>query len=266
MKDFIKKWADFLWIILSPGSIVPLIVAVISLYFAFTKPGTSFSMLLSIIASVLTAIAGFFIKDDWDKMRGDSVLEKKGRSAVRNLDAISQQIRQIREWVKLFINKKQLTKRELEEIDRHLGTIEMNTNAGLQDWVDIIPELKKTVEVAKTYEDVVKVYVEEILKNKKELLAVGKNQQLKEELEGKIKDLEKKVKELKKESPQVFSVSGIGASSFISRGNGDIFSSLSNKICSECGKSYSESPPSVSFSALNGDLCHECKQKYNLGV
>ena len=263
MKKFFQKWGNFLGIIFSPGSVSPLIIAAFCLYFAFTKSGTPLSILLTIIASILTAIAGFFIKDDWDKLKGDSVLEKKGRSAIRNLDAISQQIIQIRDWAKLFIGQKKITRRELEEIDRHLGTIEMNAKAGLQDWVDIIPELKKTAEVTKTYEDVLKVYIEEILKNKKELLTAGKNQQLKEELEEKIKDLEKRFRELKKESPRVFTGGGITMGPFVSGGSSRVFSRLDNKICSECGRTYYDDNL-LAISAFNRDICPDCKKKLGL--
>ena len=266
MKNFLRKWGKFLGIVFSPGSITPLAVAVISLYFAFSNPGTLISVILSIIASILTAITGFFIKDDWDKMRGDSILEKKGQSAIRNLSSIGQQIGFIRSWIKLFISKKATTKRELEEIDRHLGTTDMNITAGLKDWIDIVPELKKAEEVVKIYEDVIKVHIEELLKNKKELLEAGENQELRERLEKRIKELEKSVKELKREQPQVLG-SGFGDSSRINPvGLSVIFSSnlvsgLYNKICSRCNRQYTEDPLSISLSYSN--LCPECRA--NLG-
>jgi len=265
-KKLWNKWKKFIEIVLAPGSIIPIIIAAISLYVAFTSAGRGFSIFLSIFASVITAIAGLFIKDDWEKMRGNTILEKKGSSAIRNLSAIGQQIFQIKTWIKTFTSEKSVTKeglkRELEEIDRHITTMEMNIKAGLQDWTDIVPELKETEEVARAYESVVKKYLEELLKNKKELLGVGENKELKEKLESRIKELEKNVRELKKEQPHMFNEVGTGIDSFISVGGGGTYSNLFNtKICSKCGKSYNEDSTPTASNILNRNLCPECRKR-----
>lgn len=259
MKDFIKKWSIFLGIMLSPGSTIPLLLAMVCLYFALTKPDTSISILLSIIASILTAIAGFFIKDDWDKIRGDSLLEKKGKSAIRNLSSIGQQITQIENWVQFFINKKQVTKRELEEINRHLGTIEINIKSGLEDWIDIVPELKEDTEFVKNYEDLIRGYIDEILKNKKELLIVGENEELKEKLEKRIKELENNVRGLKKERSGIM-LSSMESPSNIIVGNSLAYN-IANKTCSICGNLYyDDSGTLLTSSIYNNNICPNCRK------
>ncbi len=185
---------------------------------------------------------------------------KKGQSAIRNLSSIGQQIIQIRNWTKSFIGSKEITKRELEEINRHLSTTEINIKSGLADWVDIVPELRENIEVVKNYEDVIRGYIEEILKNKKELLVIGDNNvELKEKLDKKIKELEKNIKDLKKEPPYAFSnsVSALGAgvnSGVLSFGVG------STKTCSLCGKNYLDDYVSVQNLGYS-NICPECRKK-----
>ena len=96
----------------------------------------------------------------------------------------------------------------------------------------------------------------------------AENKELRERLEKRIKELEKNVKELKKEQPRILGDGGIGtsfvvgSSPFISRGGG--FIGLNDKVCSECGKSYSEDPLTPTFLATTfpfRDLCPECKRK-----
>lgn len=266
-RTFIQKWRDFLSIIFSPGSIIPFLLATISLWLSIFIFKGGLSNLLSIFASILTAIAGFFIKDDWDKIQGNSMLEKKGRSAIRNLGSIEQQIIQIRSWIKNFLGSKNITDRELKEIDRHLTTTQMNIKSGLEDWIDIVPELKKKEEVAKKYQEAVEANMEEILKKEVELLKIGEtNKELKAQLEKRIKELEKKVQELKSEQLKVFGgfIPSTSPSSLVSVvPTGSI--SLSNlfvKTCSICGKVYQDETWNNNSSVISlNDVCPDCKKQ-----
>jgi len=266
-KTFLQKWQAFLNILCSPGSAIPLIFATICLVLSIFIFTGSLSNLLAIFASILTSIAGFFIKDDWDRLQGNLMLEKKGKSALRNLGAISQQVIQIRKWIKSFVSKKETSKRELEEIDRHLNTMEMHLKSGLADWTDIVPELKNKEEVSKNYDDTIKEYIEERLENQKKLLRVGANKDLKEQLESRIKELEEKVKSLRREqySASVSPSASIGTISLpsIDLGNNQVNSI--KKTCSNCGKTYNEdfsnwlSPIGSASPTLGGDLCKDCR-------
>lgn len=237
------------------------------LYLAFYYAQGILSRFLSIFSAILTAIAGIFIKSDWDKLKGNSLLEKKGWSAIRNLGSIGEQISQIRNWIKFFISRKTVTKRELEEVDRHLGTMVMNIRSGLADWIDIVPELKKTEEVARSYEDVIKTYIEEILRNKKELVTVGENQELRERLERRIKELEKSIRDLKKEQPKVFAS---GLRDTISVAPSSVFESTvfpsSFKTCLMCGKTYLRDFSTISALSPHSNICPECQNKQTLSL
>jgi len=264
-----QKWISFCSAFFAPVPVFSILGGGILIALSIKyKDDINFSILINLIGSLLVGIAGAFIKERYDALMNESALIKKGQSAIRNLDSIGRQVVQIRGWIKSFVGGKKEPKNALEEIDRHLSTTEMHIKSGLEDWTDIIPELKRTGEVIKNYQDVIKAYLEELLKNKKELLVVGENKELRERLEKRIKELEKNVKELKKEQPRILGDGGIGtsfvvgSSPFISRGGG--FIGLNDKVCSECGKSYSEDPLTPTFLATTfpfRDLCPECKRK-----
>ncbi|MEK7542373.1 MAG: hypothetical protein AAB524_01595 [Patescibacteria group bacterium] len=263
-KGFFQKWKEFLSLVFFPGSILPIVVAAFGLYGSFNVKDEALANSLAIFASILTGIAGIFIKDDWDRIRGDSLLEKKGRSALRNLEAINQQIVKLRGWIREFQKSKQQNKIEsLKEVDRHLSALEFNIRSGVEDWVDIEPALRKVKETVSIYQDVLKSYIEELLKNKRELLQAREDKD-KERLKNRIKELEKSVKELKGDQPQVFGeglrVSGLpGSTISLGIGNGvGMFSSLGERICGRCGKRYKEDITSVSV--LSSNLCPSCEQ------
>ncbi len=256
-----QKWVNFVKAFASPVPIFSLVGASILIIISITyKDKIEFSILINIIGSLLIGVGGAFIKGGYDELTRESILIKKGQSAIRNLDSIGQQIIQIRNWGKSFINGKDITKRELEEINRHLSTTEINIKSGLMDWVDIVPELRENIEVVKNYEDVIRGYIEEILKNRKELLVVSDdNVELKERIDKKIKELEKNIKDLKKEPPYTFSnsVNALGAS--VNSGALS-FRMGSTKICSSCGKNYLDDYASVSILGY-GNICPECRKK-----
>lgn len=263
--SFVKKWANFFKAVFSPvpafslfGAIV--FIAVSILY----KDKLEFSVLTNLLGSIFIGIAGAFIKGGYDELRGESILIKKGQSAIRNLTSIGKQVDQIRSWIASFIKKDTTTKRELEELNRHLSTTSVNIASGLADWFDIIPELRQTGEVVKNYESVIKAYIEEILKRKKELIEAGQNKEQKEELEKKIKELEKNVKELRVEQSGVFNsglvVSPSSSASLGSMSSPVTFSNLLNKTCSVCGKQYQDDTEDLS-SLLISYICPDCKKR-----
>lgn len=252
-----EKWVNFFRIIFTPGSVIPLVLATLVLYFAFYQTTGILSRFLSVFSAILTAIAGIFIKTDWDKMQGNTILEKKGRSTIRNLDSISCQINQIRNWIKNFISKKD-SKKGLEEINRHLLTIDLNIKSGLEDWVDVVPELQKSKEVIKLYEDAINNKIEAILKNKAEL-SKTEDKELKGRLENKIKELEKEFKELKREPRQLLSHSiGDNAIAFTAFSPSSVLGNKICSICSICGKTYTED---YSHTYLASNICLECRIK-----
>ena len=143
----IQKWANFAYVVLSPGALIFLSLTVLGLYLAIARFEGVLADTLSVFASLASALGGIFLKDDWDRLQGSTFLEKKGRSAVRNLESIDQQISKIREWTVEFLNSRKVTKDSLREIDRHLSMTKFNVQSGIEDWKDVVPELEIFFEI-----------------------------------------------------------------------------------------------------------------------
>lgn len=255
----------FLSIVLSPGSAIFLVVAIGCLYLSYIKfDEQSLSNILAVLASISAAVAGTFLKDDWDKMQESSLLVEKGRSAIRNLESIEKQIIQIRRWIKLFLENK-TAKRDLKEIDRHLSTTEMNITSGLLDWIDIIPELQEKENEMKNYKETLKAFNNEILKIKRESIKAGESK--KKKLEKRMRDLETEIEKLKEEKIEHGQINN--ALSIGSLDAGYIYGT-GDKVCSNCGKSYKEEllfsnfPKTVTYA----NLCPDCRKlkKYNKNI
>lgn len=267
--DFIKRWLLVLSIIFSAEFSVTAGLTAACLYASIVyKENVPFSNIMAISGSIFGGIAGAFLKDKYDKITGKNILEKKGRSAYRNLQGISQQLCNIKSWILEFSKKSKKTtdKRNLEELWRHILTVESNITSGLEDWRDIIPELKQifeqNAEINKKYKDIVQTYTAEILDKRKELI-VSKDAKRVEELKKKITELEKQVKDIKKERQEISSVSmspsAIGMNASLNHPTINV-SDIPNlatpyrKICMRCGKPFMHSMLSVN----SGIYCPEC--------
>lgn len=257
LKVFLSKWGKFLSIMFSPGALIPLVLSGAGLYFAFIIKNFALSVVLSVGASLSATVAGVFIKDDWDKLQGSSLLEKKGRSAIRNLDSIGQQIIQVRSWISDFCKNKRVSSDNLQEIDRHLSTTQLNISSGLEDWIDIVPELRERKEIIDYYQGALRTIVEQVLKSKKELAT--STDEKRGQLEQRIKELEKSLRELKARGPEVL-VGGISALSPATGKYPYMGASFYLATCEDCHRQYVENVNPAMLS-LHPRLCDECKNK-----
>ena len=248
MKNTLKnKWGTFWNVIASPGSVVFSAVTVSELVISYLfKENLSFSTLLTVLAAVTGGIAGSFIKDDYVKLISENVLEKKGRSAIRNLRSIGKQIAHVRGWIEDFckgrISAEQ--RRTLDEIDRHLSTAQMNIDSGFEDWMDIVPELAEAAEVTKRQDEVVQAYLEKLYQDTKELIA-STDKVRTEELKSRISDLEKLIKRVQ-HAPTSWARSGT------------IFGGGS--VIGSSGFGHGGSVTGVGFGSLH--RCPKCKRMY----
>jgi hypothetical protein len=127
-----RQWQIGLSILATPLIIIPLIACVLSLYFAtykFTEP--QFSLVLNIIAVLLAGVASGGIWDAFKNITGNTLLIKKGGSAVRNLSLARLKVKNISERTKM--------KASSEEIMNLLGLLEKDVANSLQEWNDILP-------------------------------------------------------------------------------------------------------------------------------
>ncbi len=268
---FSEKWIKVLSVLFSPGFFLSTVTAVAGLYLSvYYKTNVPFSNTMAIVGSIFSGIAGGFFKDEYDRMAGKNILEKKGRSALRNLEGITKQLCNIKVWIVDFSKKtkKQKDRRSLEEITRHISTIELNIASGLEDWVDIVPELKertqKDAEIDKKYKEAAQSVLVELLEKRKEL-ASTKDQKTEQEVKKKITDLEKQIKEMKKERSEIGGIN-IGKSirfgdSLLAHDDGVFFSTSTSKKCDNCGKKFT--PDYLSSPIALNNYCPECQA--NLG-
>lgn len=127
-----KQWKIGLGVFLAPFIIIPLIACGLSLYFAtYQITEQPFSLVLNIIAALLAAIASGGIWDTVKNMMGNTLLIKKGDSAVRNLSLGRLKVKNISERTKM--------KASPEEIMNLLGLLEKDVANSLQEWNDILP-------------------------------------------------------------------------------------------------------------------------------
>lgn len=261
-----QKWDALLNVILSPGSSIFLILTAIGLFlsfFFFTE--RPLSDVLTVSSALSAALAGSFMKDDWEKARGNSILEKKGISALRNLKSVSFQIEQLKTWVKAFISQKGAKsnrKRDLEELIRHLGTLKMNVEAGEEDWIDLVPKLKeralKKEEMLSRQQETIREYVEEIINSKKKLLKISDKKE-KQELKETINELEENIKDLRKERYGIVDPGGL---SFTDTIRSTFSLGGSERRCMECGEEIDSdkiSPGSI-VNVMSG-FCDKCLKK-----
>lgn len=257
-----NKWGAFLKAFFSPVPIFSLLAAIILITLSVLyKDKTEFSILINLIGSLLIGIAGAFIKGGYDSLTQESILIEKGYSAIRNLKSIGQQIIQIRDWIEDFISQKKSTKRNLEEINRHLNTTEKNIMSGIADWIDMVPEFQKKKEEIKKYEEVVKTHIDKLFESKKKLLKTKGDKKVTAQLKSSIKELEKEIKGLKDYQLGFFSgasVLGLDESPVVSLG-----SSIAGKICSRCFKEYKDDTcvASGEYISITNNLCPKCKKE-----
>ena len=191
-----KQWKIGLGIFAAPLIIIPVIACGLSLYFAreqFTKQ--PFSLVLNIIAAVLAGVASGGIWDSVKNMMGNTLLIKKGDSAVRNLSLARLKVKNISERTK--------KKASTEEIMNLLGLLEKDVANSLQEWNDILPGVAN-IEVVYGLLDEKENELNTAIQEKEELnnqLAQEKQFQAgeKEKLQNDFDKMKKRVSELTQE-------------------------------------------------------------------
>lgn len=284
MKNLKEKWDNFLGIVLGPGSVIFVLLTIGSLFLSvYFLENKELSILLAVLGSVFGSITGSFIRDDYNKVAGENILEKKGLSAIRNLKSIERQLCNIRLWVRGF-SKGKITKEQkniLNEIDRHLSTTQLNIQSGFADWVDMVPglaqEAERIAEITKKQQEVFRIYVEELLEKKKELVA-SKDEKHVDELKKRISILEKQIKDIRSDSVRPIGVSIPLSGTPVTRNTpftlgsselgapDSIVSFGIGPRCVNCGKSLKQqSVGALGITNVYDSYCADCKDKlFNL--
>lgn len=271
-KDLKEPWRVFINIFFNPVVLITLILSIFGTYLStlYYKDDTRIiAVLLSILASISAGILGSVAFDRYKEITGNNILMKKGKSAVRNLSLIVDQLHRLR--IRLFEFNESKAKVPLEEIDHHLVTTEKSIISGIEDWVDMVPELNA---LAKISEFVVEKgnKIQKLLNEKKELekeLGVQDKTQkdkvslLEERIKQKDQEVSRLYSEVNKLRGQQTSIAGATISSGMAIGSslGGTVESLvsgnlsiaSSRNCKRCGKQYQVSPWLVDLG-----ICSQC--------
>jgi len=211
---FVISWRNFFVALFRPGPMLLFVVAIIFGHYSVVyQSDKTIATLLAIIAAFASAVGGTLFQNVYKQPGEVSALEKKGRSAYRNLLGISRQINNLELWATEVIkkNKSSLLKNILQELVRHLNNLDLSARDGIEDWVDVVPELKKLLEEAmkdregkvrtiKTIEKVESIYYSKLLDLKKQVAGLTKEKATdRADLLKEISNVKKELNELRSE-------------------------------------------------------------------
>ncbi len=259
MKTLKEKWHIFGNVALGPGSVIFSVLTLVGLIVAYIfKTNLLFSTLLSILSSFFAGFAGSFIKDDYEKIAGQNILEKKGRSALRTLESLNRQVKRICAYIReVTENNKKPNQQFLVEINRHMCSIEDSISSSVEDWVDVIPELAQTMEEIRRINKL-SFEIEDLKQKEKEHQKNEKDGAKKEsELRKIIEEKESNLRELRQKRSMsnnavLFNPSVIANASQFGYQNQVFLSSP----CAICGNSIDLTSPIL---RANSNLCHNCQ-------
>lgn len=264
MKDLKGKWGDFLWMVLDPWFLVfvVLTIACLAVSFIFNEIAVT-SNTLAIAGSITGGIAGGIFQNQLSKRHGETALEKKGQSAVRNLEAIETQIVSLKSWVGAACNgePKDKDKRiQLAEVDRHLSTMGLHIKSGYEDWIDVLPQLRDESEREKKIEQALRSSYDALL-DEQVKLAQASNVEEKAALQKQIERMEQQIERLRHDNA-IVGYSRLDSARSIGRSlSGTYYNShlghLRRFPCNKCGKLTEPMLHRYAQAAL----CLECKGK-----
>lgn len=251
-----NEWKLYISLFLKPLSIIPVVLFLLSFYYANATDITDkrFSLSLNAFAAVALAVAGGFLYDAFKSLTGDTILIKKGLSAVRNLSLA-------RGKTKNIINRAKESA-STEEIKNLLGLLEKDIANATQEWNDILPGVDRKEEIYK------------VLAEKENELEIAQKQLESEKELGEV-EKERLRKEILRLSQDISRLQLTASSTPVSGESrlvrtlkhGDfadtgaakttIAPTLSQfKACSKCGKPYIEYDTSKLFIE---SICQDCR-------
>ncbi|MDO8723432.1 MAG: hypothetical protein Q7J31_14580 [Syntrophales bacterium] len=262
-----EEWATIISILFRFWVFIPLLVSISAIYYAYSESANkSYSLFLNILATVSAGVASAFLFDSIKEIMGNTIIIKKGASAVRNLSQARQNIKNIVDRIKESAS--------LDEIKNLLVRLEKDVANATQEWNDILPgvdnievvysllyEKEKDLDTANQRNKELK----EGLKEKLSESAKGTEakESLHQELEinkRKIEDLKKEISRLQYSTSMVASATGATGTSgsFGTTGPGYWEKRLKDALfqkCKECGNDY------IHIGLMDGGLCDKCIAK-----
>ncbi len=134
-KSLIIEWSRFASILLKPLIFLPILIALIAIYYStFSIDDDMVSFIVNVFSILLAGIASAYYYDILKSMIGATILQKKGGSAIRSLSLTKNIINNISARISNGAS--------MEEVKNLLNILEKKTVNSIQEWNDIIPGLE----------------------------------------------------------------------------------------------------------------------------
>jgi len=127
-------WSNLFSIIFKVHVSLPTLFSLGFLYISLESSNKQISLLFTILASALLAVAGAIGYDSYKSIIGDSILIKKGKGAVRNLHSIVDKISNAS-------SRTQIDNFSKNEIINLLSLVKKDVVNSIQEWEDVVPGL-----------------------------------------------------------------------------------------------------------------------------
>ena len=256
-----SEWISLLTLLCRPTIVLPLAIAVLALYVANTSDvSKEVKLILNIVASLASGIAAGFMVQWWKDISGNTIVVKKGRSAIRNLTLIREKTKNIGERTR--------SKANLEEIGNLLSLLEKDLGNSIKDWNDILPAvleieaLYASLDQKERENEGIRSEVEALKAEleKEKTWKVNEKEELKQLIASKEKeaaDLRGEIYELKRRTSTVTSTLASSAGMITLPGLTayGVGRTIMATTCKKCGKLYH-----MRALGENG-LCDECNAK-----
>ncbi len=150
--ELVRDWIRFGKIFLSPPVFILIIAAIILVWISLTIPSDAgippiLDATVRVMISLLSGLVGALIYDRWSKITEGGILVTRGKSAIRGLKLLLNNIASLERRTLLSLNRlnrkdprnKSIVITLEETIDRSNSLQEETINA-IEEWQDIIPE------------------------------------------------------------------------------------------------------------------------------
>jgi hypothetical protein len=283
------SWKQFISIVFQPFVLILILASMAAGYLAANQKDPKIIALMTFIAAICGGALGGILTKRWSEMTEERVIFARGKTAVRALYLLLNNIAHLEKRTKVFLSRRDIKEEEdvgeavdakvaFEEIIGLCRVLEEEALSSIENWTDIIPEadvktkigmiseLQQLVESLQIDIGELKGQVDEAKENKAEVAALRKRIQDKEAL---LEDARTQL--LGRQIPLV----GTSGSIFrLEPSPSQLFRPESVKTCAKCGRVYIEVPSLLdTISSQNqpvradptgtsvANLCKECKEK-----
>ena len=223
MKSLKDKWKAFFALTFDPWNLL-LCIAVGSLFYLSIGENDRLNSSLSyILITITSAILGGRISQQWSSISETGVLVARGKSAVRGLKLLLQNVATLEGRIRSFSinsneieNNPQVVKRNYEEAIAICGLLQEETVSSIENWTDIVPDadIKSQIGEISKLKTQIHDREDELQQLEKEVANIkGKTEKEQETLRNQIHDKERQIRtmeyDLIKAKVNIGGVSGV---------------------------------------------------------